>query len=92
MKAAVVILAVLAVLCACAPQTNAAAKVPPGPIKHVIVLMMENRAFDHMLGWLNKVNPSINGLNGTESNPWDVTKPEGTRLTITKAAEDVRTL
>jgi len=24
--------------------------VPPGPIKHIFVLMLENRAFDHMLG------------------------------------------
>ncbi|XP_051146999.1 non-specific phospholipase C4-like isoform X2 [Andrographis paniculata] len=39
------------------------------PIKTVVVLVQENRSFDHMLGWMNAVNPQINGVNGTESNP-----------------------
>jgi phospholipase C len=45
-------------------------------IKHIVVLMLENRSFDHMLGFLyadrNNVSPSGNpfeGLSGTESNP-----------------------
>lgn len=38
-------------------------------LKHIVVLMMENRSFDHMLGALKKDNPRINGLNGNESNP-----------------------
>jgi phospholipase C len=38
-------------------------------LKHIVVLMMENRSFDHMLGALKKVNPRINGLNGNEFNP-----------------------
>jgi phospholipase C len=38
-------------------------------LKHIVVLMMENRSFDHMLGGLKKKNPKINGLNGDESNP-----------------------
>jgi phospholipase C len=37
-------------------------------LKHVVVLMMENRSFDHMLGGLKKKFPNINGLNGDESN------------------------
>jgi phospholipase C len=37
-------------------------------LKHIVVLMMENRSFDHMLGGLKKKNPRINGLNGNESN------------------------
>src|SRR5689334_21199503 len=37
-------------------------------LEHVVVLMMENRSFDHMLGGLKKTNPRINGLNGDESN------------------------
>jgi phospholipase C len=39
------------------------------PIKHLIVLMMENRSFDHMLGALKAVDPRIDGLSGDESNP-----------------------
>src|SRR5580693_1888624 len=38
-------------------------------LKHIVVLMMENRSFDHMLGGLKKQNPKINGLTGNESNP-----------------------
>ena len=38
-------------------------------LKHIVVLMMENRSFDHMLGGLKKKDPKINGLNGNESNP-----------------------
>lgn len=34
------------------------------PIKHVIVLMMENRSFDHILGWLHTSHPAIEGLTG----------------------------
>jgi phospholipase C len=43
---------------------------PPGldALKHVVVLMMENRSFDHMLGALKKTNARINGLTGNESN------------------------
>lgn len=35
-----------------------------GLIQHVIVLMMENHSFDHMLGWL----PGVGELDGTQSN------------------------
>jgi phospholipase C len=38
-------------------------------LKHIVVLMMENRSFDHMLGSLKAKNPAIDGLTGTESNP-----------------------
>lgn len=38
-------------------------------LKHIVVLMMENRSFDHMLGALRARNPKINGLTGNESNP-----------------------
>lgn len=38
-------------------------------LKHIVVLMMENRSFDHMLGDLKKENPAIDGLSGNEANP-----------------------
>lgn len=38
-------------------------------IKHIVVLMMSGRSFDHMLGGLKSINPQIDGLTGTESNP-----------------------
>jgi phospholipase C len=38
-------------------------------IKHIVVLMMENRSFDHMLGALRAKDQRINGLTFNESNP-----------------------
>lgn len=36
-------------------------------IKTIVVLVLENRSFDHMLGWMKKsVNPSINGVAGKD--------------------------
>jgi phospholipase C len=38
-------------------------------IQHIVVLMMENRSFDHMLGYLKDDGmPDVNGLVGNESN------------------------
>jgi phospholipase C len=37
-------------------------------IKHIVVLMMENRSFDHLLGWLQSDSYRIDGLTGNESN------------------------
>lgn len=41
-------------------------------IDHIVVLMMENRSFDHMLGYLNKHGgrAEIDGLRGGEKNPY----------------------
>lgn len=38
-------------------------------IKHLVVLMLENRSFDHMLGFLKSSAYPIDGLNGNETNP-----------------------
>jgi phospholipase C len=45
-------------------------------IQHIVVLMLENRSFDHMLGFLyagsGNLSPAgqpYDGLTGTESNP-----------------------
>lgn len=37
-------------------------------LKHIVVLMMENRSFDHMLGGLKATDPRIQGLDGEEFN------------------------
>jgi len=46
-------------------------------IKHIVVLMMENRSFDHMLGYLSNEGdkygtkrPDVDGLHGGEKNPY----------------------
>lgn len=38
-------------------------------LKHIVVLMMENRSFDHMLGSLTAVNAGIDGITDQLSNP-----------------------
>lgn len=40
------------------------------PIKHVVVLMLENRSFDHLLGFMKKLNPETTAdvLDGSEFN------------------------
>src|SRR3954467_9063865 len=32
------------------------------PIEHVVVLVLENRSFDHMLGFLDHPDPAFDGL------------------------------
>jgi phospholipase C len=47
-------------------------------IDHVVVLALENRSFDHVLGYLDHPNPAFDGLRtpGTHSNPgWDGAPP-----------------
>jgi phospholipase C len=38
-------------------------------IDHIVVLMLENRSFDSLLGTLYLKSDSFEGLNGTEQNP-----------------------
>jgi len=37
-------------------------------IKHLVVLMLENRSFDHMLGFMQSANYPIDGLDGSQLN------------------------
>ena len=79
-----------------AATTPAAAPPPEGPldakallagIEHIVVLMMENRSFDHFLGALKTdagyvAKATIAGLSGTETNP----APDGTPVASFKMA------
>jgi phospholipase C len=56
----------------------------PPKIEHFVVLMLENRSFDHMFGFLKSSSWSIDGLNGTESNP----DSEGTAVPVSPDARD----
>src|SRR5690349_6026580 len=38
-------------------------------LQHIVVLMMENRSFDHMLGGLKTVDARIEGVDSAWSNP-----------------------
>ena len=48
-------------------------------INHIVVVMMENRSFDHMLGYLKRDwNEEVNGLTGEEFN----LGPDGSKVAI----------
>ncbi|CAI9103350.1 OLC1v1001813C1 [Oldenlandia corymbosa var. corymbosa] len=54
----------------------------PFPIKTIVVLVQENRSFDHMLGWMKTLNPEIDGVaTGTEySNPVSTSDPNSGQI------------
>ncbi|KAJ7186291.1 hypothetical protein O6H91_04G137300 [Diphasiastrum complanatum] len=60
-----------------------------GPIKTVVVLVMENRSFDHVLGWLKRLNPEVDGLTGKESNPISTKDPNSFEVHISDDSEFV---
>lgn len=50
------------------------------PIKTVVILVQENRSFDHALGWMKSINPEIDGVTGQESNPLSSSDPTSNRI------------
>jgi phospholipase C len=54
-------------------------------VKHLVVVMMENRSFDHMLGYLKTEGmPEVDGLTGDEFN----LGPDGTKVPVTRFDAD----
>lgn len=67
------------------PEAKPDAKGLLAGIEHIVVLMMENRSFDHFLGALKQDagypgKSKVDGLSGTESNP----APDGTPVSVFK--------
>jgi phospholipase C len=58
-------------------------------IEHVVVLMLENRSFDHLLGFLKRELPSLDGLDGSETNPGDPGNGGSPSVSVTDNAEYV---
>ncbi|KAH9618231.1 hypothetical protein KSS87_016175 [Heliosperma pusillum] len=58
------------------------------PIKTVVVLVQENRSFDHMLGWMKELNPEIDGVarDPTFSNPFNTSDPNSARVNFGDAS------
>jgi len=52
------------------------------PIKHIVLLMEENRSFDHMLGFMK----GLDGLKGDESNPLSTLDPKSERISVQKTS------
>lgn len=63
------------------------------PIQAIVVLVLENRSFDHMLGWLKKDNPggypSVDGLTGKECNRHSTTDPKSPAICVSDDAQYV---
>lgn len=61
-------------------------------IKHVVVLMEENRSFDHMFGFMKRGGDfgdiRVDGLFGNESNPVNISDPNSKRLHVNDKALD----
>lgn len=62
---------------------------PSEKIKTIVILVQENRSFDHMLGWMKSLNPEINGVDGSETNPTSTTDPNSTLVHFGSGAQYV---
>lgn len=58
------------------------AKSASNPIKTIVVLVQENRSFDHMIGWMKTLNPEIDGVSDETqfSNPISTSDPNSPSL------------
>ncbi|KAL3850596.1 hypothetical protein ACJIZ3_012478 [Penstemon smallii] len=57
-----------------------------GPIKTFVVIVMENRSFDHILGWLKSTRPDIDGLTGSEFNRINASDPTSRSVPVSDDA------
>ncbi len=69
-------------------RASGSATSPSDPIKHVVVLMLENRSFDHMLGGMTRFDPSVEGVL-RDGNSYFNVGPEGTEYFQQPGAQDV---
>ena len=56
-------------------------------IEHIVVLMLENRSFDHLLGYLN--GSGVDGLTGSESNYGDPNNQASPSVAVSRATSPV---
>jgi phospholipase C len=85
MLAHVLLLAVAAAGAAASPLSS---PLSSSPIKNVIVLMFENRAFDHMLGHLGLEDARIDGITLEMYNPIDPAQPSEGIVNVTFGVVD----
>lgn len=60
-------------------------------IKRFVVLMLENRSFDHLFGYLRGTNPKVMGLTGSEANQKDPNSPSSPPINVRRASSFVMT-
>ncbi|KAL2934396.1 Non-specific phospholipase C6, partial [Bienertia sinuspersici] len=80
----------LLTLSAIFPSKQCLSQTETPPIKNVVILVLENRSFDHLIGWMKKsINPSIDGIDGTECNPVNTQDPKSKSICVSDDAEYV---
>jgi len=60
-------------------------------IKRFVVLMLENRSFDHLFGYLKARDPRVAGLTGSEFNQKDPNAPGDPPIKVSRASTFVMT-
>jgi phospholipase C len=55
-------------------------------VRNIVVLMLENRSFDHMLGYARSDDFPVNGLTGAENNYLTPLAPAGTAFGVSDQA------
>ena len=58
-------------------------------IKRFVVLMLENRSFDHLMGYLKAANPKVMGLTGSEFNQKNPNSPSDPPIMVGRASSFV---
>src|SRR5436190_15250005 len=61
-------------------------------IRRLVVLMLENRSFDHLLGYLRLSNPKVMGLTGDEFNQKDPNTPTDPVIKVSRASSFAMTI
>ena len=56
-------------------------------VQNIVVLMLENRSFDHLLGSLNTLDNRVEGLTGNEFNFTDPRSPQSPRVAVTPGTQ-----
>src|ERR1043165_3648135 len=60
-------------------------------IKRFVVLMLENRSFDHLFGYLKATISNVAGLTGSEFNPKKPNAPGDPTIMVRRASSFVMT-
>lgn len=64
-----------------ASESSSSSPNTPYPIKTVVVLVQENRSFDHIMGWMKSLDPEINGVSPNQfSNPISTSNSNSNQL------------
>ena len=81
---------ILSFLCVLLISHSTSATTPiDNKIQHVVVMMLENRAFDHMLGYYGMNNDTrVDGLTGKECNLKNISDPSQGKICVNNLAKD----